>query len=903
MTHSAAKRPWLRRAGRVLLVLAIALPLLFLVASNAFLSLHGLDLLFASTNTINAKYQRAWMLWPGTIHVRGLRIIFQDPNVEWSLDFERATVDVSLLEFARRTFHAHHVRAEGGSFRMRHRIDPAVKNAPWVRTIAPIPEYPTPAVFEARVPEAPISDEEYNLWRVHLEDVDAQVDELWVQFVRYRGSARARGKFELRPARRLWVGPATLELAPGRLSIGEDQLAARLSGAIRCVVDPFDVRVPVGREVLRFINSDLKLRAEAFQPALLTQFFGAIADGRYDVQPGALDIDVRVRRGVALAGSSATLTSERVDVEQQGVAVQASGVRVHAAVDAEQLTSSTLEARAATVHLEPALPALTFETTKGELITRGSDLAGEAQLAGGGVDIGSFRVPDARALNRLLRGSALSLRGGEISGSLRGKAQGQQRSGAAHVRAKSLALHAAGLALAGDAKLDAHFSSQAERPVRADLTVEGKVPKLRISSAKTDGQPASSAPHGELHAVELRASATSAGKPGLSGKLELTAARAELLAPSRFARVRPRVELSLEDFDSARLSGKLEASLALTDAFSRHADETGQCSQMKLASGKLQLAAELRDGKAQGDLRGRLQRAAFDWGDFGARANANIRAELRDVALRGSGAGTVSFSLDVVDGSARSGKKAANGWQLELPKLSYDMDAWLGRALVGSARVNAKHVTGRIGGTHFSSDLQAKVPLFSADLARRSAHFSARLALRRTALDSEDRQVRDWWAELDVRSGLLRARENVDLSALFQAKLRDATPGIEILNAGGALPGWLAGLIPEQPVSAEGMVQRHCRLTEIRLTRAEDGPLAMHGRLQSESDATRGAFLVRHASVSLLSAGVAFSPDDTQVAPLAGDGWFREHDASLDVSAREVLTQPCSEPSKSCGAE
>jgi hypothetical protein len=38
-----------------------------------------------------------------------------------------------------------------------------------------------PPVFEARVPSPPIPDAKYDLWTVHIEDVDVQVRELWAQ--------------------------------------------------------------------------------------------------------------------------------------------------------------------------------------------------------------------------------------------------------------------------------------------------------------------------------------------------------------------------------------------------------------------------------------------------------------------------------------------------------------------------------------------------------------------------------------------------------------------------------------------------------------------------------------------------------------------------------------------------
>jgi hypothetical protein len=188
----------------------------------------------------------------------------------------------------------------------------------------------------------------------------------------------------------------------------------------------------------------------------------------------------------------------------------------------------------------------------------------------------------------------------------------------------------------------------------------------------------------------------------------------------------------------------------------------------------------------------------------------------------------------------------------------------------------------------------------SADIGRRTARFAGEVRLVRTVVAAE-RMVRDWWARIDLRSGLAVAKDNLDLSALFSAHLRDVEPGVAILDAGGVLPGWLAGLAPSDELTAEGALNRQCRLTEIRLTRALDGPVALRGRLQSVSEAVSGAFLVRHSSIDLLSAGVSFG-SDTDVALLAGDGWYREQSAALDRTALRVLGAPCVVPSPSCGA-
>ena len=76
-------------------------------------------------------------------------------------------------------------------------------------------------------PPPPLDEENYNLWTIHVEDVDVEVREVWAQMMRYEGDAHVVGAFRLRPAKRVWVGPADLEFRDGRFHFPvEDYLGA-----------------------------------------------------------------------------------------------------------------------------------------------------------------------------------------------------------------------------------------------------------------------------------------------------------------------------------------------------------------------------------------------------------------------------------------------------------------------------------------------------------------------------------------------------------------------------------------------------------------------------------------------------------------------------------------------------
>src|SRR5258706_6011732 len=237
----------LRRSFKVVAEIVVGLWLLYVIAVNGFFLLGGVEWLTAATDDVKISFRFAWTLWPGSFHATKLRVRGQDHNVQWLLELDQADATVRMSELLQKRFHATKVRGEGASFRFRHRVSPDRLRDPSTQLLPPIAGFEDPPVLR---PPPPPTDPTA-LWTVHLEDVDVPVRELWFQQFRYDGPARARGRFRLRPALHLWVGPASLDLGGGKLRVGSARVADAFSGHIDCRVDPFDTRVPVGRQVFR----------------------------------------------------------------------------------------------------------------------------------------------------------------------------------------------------------------------------------------------------------------------------------------------------------------------------------------------------------------------------------------------------------------------------------------------------------------------------------------------------------------------------------------------------------------------------------------------------------------------------------------------------------------------------
>ncbi|MEI9935852.1 MAG: hypothetical protein WDO69_01380 [Pseudomonadota bacterium] len=414
------------------------LELVYLVGANSFLNLGLLPLAFDSTNQVRATVSGGWSILPGHVHVRNARFTFQDHNLEFSIDMASGFMVLHLGELARHTVHASHLRGEGVVYRMRHRVDPWSKHEPAVGTFPPIPEYPAPAVFEAYVPEPPISDADYNLWTVHFDDVDVRVSEVWVQAFRYQGKGRARGQFQLKPARTLWVGPASLDLDPGLLSAGAYRVAPGLHGRIDCIVHRFDVLPVQGMEPLRYISARIRLDSPSLDPQVYALFGGD--SSRVSSVSGSLHLDVETRRGV--------LTPEsRIDIVQRGFELgtaqgdlDADQLELHAGVDRERGSQATLLINRGTLR-EPIAPGHSprIEQLSLSVVSENRDTSKDFRLEEAVLNEARLVLGDPSWLNRWLQDQSFALSGGALSLRARGRYRDSAIDGDAMLESDSLA--------------------------------------------------------------------------------------------------------------------------------------------------------------------------------------------------------------------------------------------------------------------------------------------------------------------------------------------------------------------------------------------------------------------------------------------------------------------------------
>ncbi|MDP2315259.1 MAG: hypothetical protein Q8P41_20340 [Pseudomonadota bacterium] len=322
--------------------LALVLPLVVLLGLNVFVNLWLPVLLNLQPERVRITYDVAWMLIPGQVEVRQLRIRSQSPRDQLVIDADRASATVDLPLLVDRTFRAHTLRAQGVSFRFRVRTDaPQVPAGPPVAAIGlpgveelklpapppPLVVAPPPLVVAPVAPRTPPIEGLLNppvpapeaiyppppgFWTVVLEDVVVEdLREIWLEDYHYVGDARVTAaEFVLQPTVHVSTKDAVLEFADGQVLLGEDAMLVGLHGKVDVRLDELRIADNVGRSVLGFLSVHAALDATVKNLDFL-DFYLRKAPW-FDLSGGAgdLHVDVKMDRGRFLEGS---LLTARVD--------------------------------------------------------------------------------------------------------------------------------------------------------------------------------------------------------------------------------------------------------------------------------------------------------------------------------------------------------------------------------------------------------------------------------------------------------------------------------------------------------------------------------------------------------------------------------------------------------------
>ncbi len=289
----------------------LALQIFYLLAGNLFLRFGLLPLLNRHPDRFLMGYERAYTLWPGVARVEGFRLRDQSWKVQFRLEIDEADVTVDLLALFGKKFSATRVRATGVAFRLRRLLDDAGATTARARAAAPIEGFEDPPLALVGPDAPPVSDADFDAWRVHIGDVDALAREVWMDEHRLTGAIRVRGGVYVIPDRLVHVGATEVDLDGGVLRIGGEVAMSPVDLHVTATLGVIDLRG--SREAaLRQISGHARLDGRTPGMEFVRLYLGEPPALRVAEGSGAFHVDYYLAHGRAMPPTAATAVCDRV---------------------------------------------------------------------------------------------------------------------------------------------------------------------------------------------------------------------------------------------------------------------------------------------------------------------------------------------------------------------------------------------------------------------------------------------------------------------------------------------------------------------------------------------------------------------------------------------------------------
>ncbi len=516
----------LKLLRRFLLALAFGIAVLwplYLVIANLWLHQGGLErMLNRRPERLSIHWDSAWTVWPGMVHVRGFELRNQTRIFQWWLAVDRGTVDVDLWNLQDRELRLGPLHGSGAAFRLRRRLDAPARSRPArAELYPPIPGLANPPPPRTR-PEILYPPKPGRTpWHVRITGVSLDdVREVWIEEVRFAGSARVAGGFDVRARRRVEVEPTRVEITAGSIALGAGAKARPIlvdaRGHVDGRVEPYPPQRFKGWEMFRFASGRIALDGEVRSLAFLDVLFRETRWVDLRFGGGRTTADLRLRRGRILPGSRLEARPEAITVSFLDYRAQGDGSvrwwveagekapegRISLALDRFQIQRTGYgrpHVRGRGLHIEAA--------------SREPRICGLFQPTRVSIEMPGAEVPDLRFYNAYLperSGLALTAGSGRMSARFHATAPDWVGSGDLRLDARGIGARFGEKRLRGNLAIHTLLH-------RADLTDK----RFDISGSKVDltdvvvldGAPAAGAPESWWARVHLDRAVLAPGSP------------------------------------------------------------------------------------------------------------------------------------------------------------------------------------------------------------------------------------------------------------------------------------------------------------------------------------------------------------------------------------------------------
>ncbi len=332
------RRGWraLPRALRWLLIGLPAAAVTFMLAINVALWSGVVDRLVSGKHrmaTIELEVGSAWMLWPGTVHVRDFRLDIDAYRYQLHVELPEGEAEIALLDLFSRAFHTRWISGDGASVVLLLKMAPDRVDHDRLERFPAIADFEAP-VREASLPDIPPLDE---AWTVHLEGIDVDLTHLTVdEAIFAMAKGHLQGSLYTVSGHAFAVDGARVDVEDASLRLGDDECVGNAELELQLDIaeyDPFEV---LGRDVVGQITATVRAHANVRRASpfeiYLPDAAGNLALGGGE---GPLHVEAGLDGGVLMVGSELTYDADALRLFA-GKAVVGAPVHLRAAVDTDE---------------------------------------------------------------------------------------------------------------------------------------------------------------------------------------------------------------------------------------------------------------------------------------------------------------------------------------------------------------------------------------------------------------------------------------------------------------------------------------------------------------------------------------------------------------------------------------
>lgn len=299
MTRRVLRRLFFTALFAVLLLVTAA------VGVNVYLNGEYLPRLIKSEQDwVTVEYRLAWTLWPGRLHIEGLRVRGEERGFTWQLSADRALLVADVSELTTRRIHLDDLVLSGTRVFVRPRLHYLDANAERLAALPPLQTQGSAWIDEG--PQlAPAARGEVDPWSITFDRLRVEeLEDLWIDRFRFNGRADLEAlKVQVDAGRILTTGQTQLELRDGTVTVEGVQTLRSLAGKGEATVGALDLVAERGVRLMGTLDGASSLTAEVVALDFLPKLPGVPVPVELAGAAGPLSTSVSVKKGVVQPGA------------------------------------------------------------------------------------------------------------------------------------------------------------------------------------------------------------------------------------------------------------------------------------------------------------------------------------------------------------------------------------------------------------------------------------------------------------------------------------------------------------------------------------------------------------------------------------------------------------------------